>query len=48
MLKVLDKNHQILLKENMKAAPEKITFFLAHLKLPRHIFEGTTITPLNL
>ena len=41
MFFVLDKYHQILLKENIKAALDKSHFFL------EHIIEGNTITPLK-
>ena len=34
---VLDKYHQLLLKENMKAAPDKSHFFLTRLKFFGHI-----------
>ena len=44
---VLDKHHQILFKENMKAAPETKHFFLTRVKFPGHIVEGNTITPLK-
>ena len=47
MLYVLDKYHQILLKENMKAAPDKSYFFLTRVKFLQHIIEGNTITPLK-
>ena len=40
MFIVLDKNHQILLKENIKAAPDKSYFFLTRVKFPVHIIEG--------
>ena len=42
---VSDKYHQILLKENMKAAPDKSHFFLTRVKFYGHNFEGNTITP---
>ena len=42
---ISDKYHQILLKENMKAAPDKSKFFLTRVKYFGHIFEGNTITP---
>ena len=47
MFTVLEKNHQILLQENMKAAPNKSHFFLTRVKLLRHIIEGNTIFPLK-
>ena len=47
MFFVLDKYHQILLKENMKAAPDKSHFFLTCVKFLAHINEGNTITPLK-
>ena len=47
MLKVLDKYHQILLKENLKAVPGKSQFFLTRVKLLGHISAGNTITPLK-
>ena len=31
----------------MKAAPDKLRFFLTRVKIPGHIFEGNTITPLK-
>ena len=39
-----DKYHKILLKENVKAAPDKSLFFLTRVKFLEHITEGTTIT----
>ena len=47
MLKVLDKYHQILLNENLKAAADKSHFFLTREKFLGHIIEGNTITTLN-
>ena len=44
---VLEKYHQILLKENMKAAPDISHFFLTRVKLLGHIIEDITITPLK-
>ena len=45
--KVLDKYHQILLKENMNVAPDKSLFFLTRVKFLGYIIEGNTITPLK-
>ena len=45
MLKVLMKYHQILFKENMKAAPDKSHSLLTRVKFLGHIIEGTTIAP---
>ena len=39
LFEVLDKYHQVLLKEHMKAVTDKSHFFLGH------IFEGNSITP---
>ena len=36
MLKTLDQIHQILLKEKMKAAPDKSWFFLTRVKILGH------------
>ena len=47
MLIVLDKYHPILLKENMKAAPDKSHFFFTRVKFLGHIIEGNTIVPLK-
>ena len=47
MFTVLEKYHQILLQENMKAAPDKSHFFLTRVKFLGHIIEKNTITPLN-
>ena len=44
---VLKKYHQILLQENMKAAPDKSHFFLTRVKFVGHIIERSTITPLK-
>ena len=44
---VLEKYHPLLLKENLKAAPDKSHFFLTRVKFLGHIIEGNTITPLN-
>ena len=47
MFNVLEKNHQISLKENMKAAPNKSHFFLTHVKLLGHIIEENMINPIK-
>ena len=47
LFNVLDKHRQILLKENMKAAPNKSHFFLTPVKFIGHYIEGNTITPLK-
>ena len=47
IFKLLDKYHQILLQENMKAAPDKSHFFLTPVKFLGHINDVTTITPLE-
>ena len=47
MFIVLEKYHQILLQENMKAAPDKLHFFLTRVKFLGHIIERNTITPLK-
>ena len=47
MINVLDKYHQILLKENMKAAPDKLHFFLTRVKFLGHTIEGIMNTPLK-
>ena len=44
---VLEKYHQILLQENMKAAPDKSDFFLTRVKFLGHVIETNTITPLK-
>ena len=44
---VLEKNHQILQNETMKAAPGKSHFFLTRVKFLGHIIEKDTITPLK-
>ena len=41
MLIVLKKYHQMLLQENMKAAPDKSHFFLTQVKFLGHIIEKT-------
>ena len=47
MLIVLDKGHQILPKENMKAAPDKSHFLLTRVKFLEHIIEENTITAIK-
>ena len=47
MLTVLEKYHQILLRENLKVAPNKSHFFLTRIKFIGHIIEKNTITPLK-
>ena len=47
MFTVLEKYHQILLQENMKAAPDKSHFFLKRVKFLGHIIERNTIIPLK-
>ena len=47
MFLVLEKYHQILLHENMKAAADKSQFFLTRVKFLGHIIERNTITPLK-
>ena len=47
MFNVLEKYHQILLKENIKAGPDKSHFFLTRVKFPRHNIKGNTITPIK-
>ena len=47
MLKVVEKNNHIVLKENMKAAPDKSQIFLTRVKFLGHIIEGNTINPLK-
>ena len=44
---VLEKYHQILLQDNMKAAPDKSHFFLTRVRLLGHTIESNTITPLK-
>ena len=46
-INVLEKYHQILLREDMKAAPDKSQFFLTRVKFLGHIIEGNTMTPLK-
>ena len=43
----LEKIHQILQNENMKAAPDKSHFFLTRVKFLGHIIEKNNITPLK-
>ena len=45
MFIVLDKYHQILLEENMKAVPDKTHSLLTFVKFPGHIIDGNTVTP---
>ena len=40
MFKILDKYHKILLKENLKTAPDKSQFFLTPVKFHGQIIEG--------
>ena len=47
IFKVLEKNNHIVLKENMKAAPDKSHFFLIRVKFLGHFIGGNTITPLK-
>ena len=47
MFLVLEKYHQILLQENVKAAPDKSHFFLTREKFLGHIIKRNTITPLK-
>ena len=47
MFIVLEKYHQIKLPENMKAAPDKLHFFLTRAKFLGRIIERNTITPLK-
>ena len=47
MFKVLEKYHQILQNENLKAAPDKSHFFLTRVKFLGHNIERKTITPLK-
>ena len=44
---VLEKYHQNLQNENMKAAPDKSHFFLTRVKFLGHIIEKDHITPLK-
>ena len=47
LFKVLENYHQILLEENMKAAPDKSFFFLARVKFLGYVFKRNTNTPLK-
>ena len=47
MFIVLEKYHQILLRENMKAALDKSHYFLTRVKFLEHIIEGNTRNPLK-
>ena len=47
MFNGLEKYHQLLLRENIKAAPDKSHFFLTRVKFLGQIIEGNTITPLK-
>ena len=47
MFIILEQYHQILKNENMKAAPDKLHFFLTRVKFLGHIIESNTITPLK-
>ena len=47
MFIVLEKYHQLLQNENMKAAPDKSHFFLTRVKFLGNIIEKDTITPLK-
>ena len=47
MFTVLEKYHQILQNENMKAAPDKSHFFLSRVKFFGNIIERKTTTPLK-
>ena len=47
MFNVLEKYHQILQNENLKAAPDKSHFFLTRVKFLGHNIERNTITPLK-
>ena len=47
MFTVLEKYHQILQNENMRAVPDKSHFFLSRVKFLGHIIEKNTITPLK-
>ena len=47
MFNVFEKYHQVLLKENMKAAPDKSQFFLTRVYILGHIIEGNAITLLK-
>ena len=45
MFIIVEQYHQILKKENMKAAPDKSHFFLTRVKFLEHIIQRNTITP---
>ena len=47
MLIILEKYHQILQNDNMKAAPDKPHFFLTRVKFLGNIIKKDTITPLK-
>ena len=47
MFTVLEKYHQILQNENMKAAPDKSHFFLSRVKFLGKIIERKTTNPLK-
>ena len=47
MFILLEKYHQILQNENMKAAPDKSHFILTRVKFLGHIIEKNTITALK-
>ena len=47
MFIVLEKNHHILLQENMKAAPDKSHFFLTRVKILGHIIDRNSINSLK-
>ena len=48
MFTVLEKYHQILQNENMKAAPDKSHFFLTRLKFLGHIIEKRHYNPTEI
>ena len=47
MFIVFEKYHQILLHENMKAAPDKSHFFITRVKFLGHVIERNTIIPIK-
>ena len=47
MFTVLEQYHEILMNENLKAAPDKSHFFLTRVKFLGHIIERNTITILK-
>ena len=47
LFKVLEKYHQILLKEKIRAAQDKSHFILTRVKIFGQVIEGNTITPIN-